>query len=337
MISRDPNIFRKGSAAYLRHEEYRALVDDLRVIVTGRGYWKSDTRGASGFDLVTTQDPFEAGVLGWLLSLWYRAAFQVQVHTDIMSPKYGAESFLTRVRVFIARMVLGRASCVRVVSSRIARSLAEAGIVQESRISVLPILSEANRDSAGESLKERYPQFKHVLLMASRITREKNIELAIRAFKDVLRHYPEAGLVIVGEGPCLPRLKSFVEKNGLSKNVVFEGWKDSLGSYYASADLFLLSSDYEGYGLSLIEAARLGCPIVTTHVGLIGDLLGPSEAGIVPPGDRDAFAKEIIETLGNSELRESRKMRAQSAAQNLPSKETYLNTYRELWTTCGKK
>lgn len=337
MISRDPNIVREGSVPRARFHEYKTLVDDLQVIVIGRGFLKTEWRPFDRFDLVTAQDPFEAGILGLMLSFFYGAELQVQVHTDFLSPYFAKESLVNTLRARIARWVLRKASCVRVVSRRIAESLVRESILLQSQISILPILSEAHVSKEGPSLRERYPQFDPIILMASRITREKNISLAIQAFRGVQSRHPRAGLVIAGSGPELGALRKKVEEDKLSKSVVFEGWSDSLGSYYASADVFLLTSNYEGYGLSLLDAARANASIVTTDVGLAGDLLGPSEAGIVPPGDGGALCAELIRTLGDSELRASRKEKAYKALEKLPSKETYLQRYKELWMTCGKR
>jgi glycosyltransferase involved in cell wall biosynthesis len=100
-------------------------------------------------------------------------------------------------------------------------------------------------------LKEKYPKFETIFLVASRLTREKNIPAAIRAFAG---SNPKAGLVIIGDGPERNKLEAISSSLGLSQRILFEPWQGNLSRYFGSADAFLLPSLYEGYGLTLIEA-----------------------------------------------------------------------------------
>ena len=123
------------------------------------------------------------------------------------------------------------------------------------------------------------------------------------AFKDIIRTHPRVGLVILGDGFEKHMLGQIVSNNGLHGNVVFAGWSDDIVSYYKTADLFLLTSDYEGYGMTLIEAAAAGCPIVTTDVGAVGEIITKDNALVCPVGDKECLAKQIrlaIENKGDA-------------------------------------
>jgi glycosyltransferase involved in cell wall biosynthesis len=89
----------------------------------------------------------------------------------------------------------------------------------------------------------------------------------------VIVDMPQAGLIIVGSGSEADRLTSLVKKHGLEKSVMFEPWADqgTLYSYYKTADLFLVTSLFEGYGMTLVEAHAAGCKIVSTDVGVAGE------------------------------------------------------------------
>lgn len=110
--------------------------------------------------------------------------------------------------------------------------------------------------------------------MASRLTREKNIGLAIEAIREIIKSKPRTGLVIVGSGQESEKLKAKSAKLNLEKNVIFEPWIDqeTLYSYYKTADLFLVTSLYEGYGMTLVEALAAGCPIVSTDIGVAREM-----------------------------------------------------------------
>ena len=73
-------------------------------------------------DVVTVQDPFETGLIGWVIARTSGSAFHVQVHTDFRSPAF-RRSLLNRLRVALARFIIGRADRIRVVSERIKDSI----------------------------------------------------------------------------------------------------------------------------------------------------------------------------------------------------------------------
>lgn len=125
--------------------------------------------------------------------------------------------------------------------------------------------------------------------MASRLTREKNIELALRAFALARKSVLEAGLVVVGDGDEKKRLLNVVRSLGISKAVIFEPWTDDLASYYKTADVFLNTSLYEGYGRTLVEARTAGIPVISTDVGVAYEV-GADVVDLYP----HAVAKAIL-------------------------------------------
>jgi len=172
MISTDRKIFKKGSDVRHRIIEYGQLSDELHVIVfaleklgfkeekLSRNVWIYPTNSSFKFSyitdavrvggnllkgekikkrdtLVSTQDPFETGLAGLRLKKKHNVPLQVQIHTDFLSPYFGLESFINKLRVAIAGHVLPRADCIRVVSERIKASLTKYRL--KSLPQVLPI------------------------------------------------------------------------------------------------------------------------------------------------------------------------------------------------------
>jgi glycosyltransferase involved in cell wall biosynthesis len=96
---------------------------------------------------------------------------------------------------------------------------------------------------------------------------------------------PPVGLVIVGSGSEESELKNLAQKLGIENAVIFEGWQNNLASYYKTCDCFLVTSWYEGYGMTLVEAAAVGTKIVSTDVGIakevVAEVVGyrPEDAG----------------------------------------------------------
>ncbi|MCR4281168.1 MAG: glycosyltransferase [Candidatus Kaiserbacteria bacterium] len=218
-------------------------------------------------DVVSVQDPFEAGITGWIVARCRRIPLHVQVHTDFLSPEYVQHSFLNWIRVLIAGFVLRRASRIRVVSERIKTSL-EKKYNLRVPVAVLPIFVDVElfrNAKAEENLAKRFTEFKNKLLVVSRLEPEKNTALAVRAFAKSAPK--DSCLIIVGEGRERARLVRLAQERGVSNRVFFEGAQAPI-KYYKLANLVLAPSLYEGYGMVIVEALASGIPVLSTDVGI---------------------------------------------------------------------
>ena len=138
-------------------------------------------------------------------------------------------------------------------------------------------------------------------------------------------------LLIVGDGPERQKLESRIQNLELSTNIKIENWTDDLVSYYKTADLFLLTSNYEGYGRTVVEAMAAGLPVIMTDVGIAGELLIDDLDGkVVPVGDIKAFAAAILELEENSVKREEFKLNSLKLLEKWPTKQEYLEKYKRL-------
>ena len=290
--------------------------------------------------LVTVQDPFESGMAGARISRATGLRLHVQIHTDFLSP-YFAFGFLNMLRVRIARRILPKASEIRVVSERIRRSLVRKCRIPEEKISVLPVFVDAEKirrqhPSPLLDLHKKHPQFEFIALVLSRLEPEKNISLALNAFaiatRDPLQR-PDAGLVVVGSGSEEPRLKAEAARLGLNGRIVFLPWTDDPQSFYKTADLLLVPSRYEGYGLTLAESALSGCVALTTDVGIAGDLLVDGKNALVcPASDEKGFAAKLQGFMMSGSVQKAlRQGLAQLDLSSFPSREHYLEAYAKSW------
>lgn len=269
--------------------------------------------------VVSAQDPFESGLAGYLASRRLGVPLQLQVHTDLMSP-YFKKFFMNRVRLFIARLILPRASCVRVVSERIKRSLAPLHL--RAPVSVLPIhtdLSQLALAPRGE-IRSRYREFSHLVLVVSRLEEEKNVVGAVRAFAQVLEKFPHAGLLIVGTGSQKSALQALARALGIEASVRFEGFREP-APYYKDANVLLNASWYEGYGLSIVEALVLHCPVVSTDVGVARE----AGARIAEPQHLGRELADALAAAGEAKLLICP-----------PSEAEYLRAYRQSLRACSR-
>lgn len=284
-----------------------------------------------GNSVITCQDPFESGFAGWRISKKFSLPLHLQIHTDFLSP-YFKTSLLQRFRVALAKFLLPKASAVRVVSKRIADSMEKAGIHLTRKAEILPIFVDKTAlesKNSGANLKEMFPQFKFIILMASRLSEEKRISDAISAFAEVLKKYPQTGLVIAGDGTLRKNLEEKAKKLSIQKSVIFLGWRDDVYTLMKSANMFLSASAYEGYGMSVIEAGLAGCPVLTTDAGLSGDILvHKKNSYICPVNDIMCLRDFILEFIENNESRLIlSQILASDIASATPSKEEYVRRY----------
>ena len=135
-------------------------------------------------------------------------------------------------------------------------------------------------------------------ITVGRLSPEKNQARIIRSFASVCRDFPEAKLIIVGDGPLKLDLMNLATDLGIEGNVEFTGLLNNPYPYVKAADCFVFASEYEGQGLVILEALILRVPVISTRFNVVDAVLKPGDGIIVEPSDQtltDAmklFAKE---------------------------------------------
>ncbi|HXX75354.1 MAG TPA: glycosyltransferase [Nitrospiraceae bacterium] len=134
---------------------------------------------------------------------------------------------------------------------------------------------------------------------------KKGLSVLLEAMNHLLNSTPptDCQLVIVGEGPALPRLQRRCVELGISSSVVFAGVHRHVEEVLPLMDLFVMPSLYEGFGISLIEAMAAHRPVVATEVGGIPEVIVHDQSGlVVAPGDHVALAEALMRLMGDSTL-----------------------------------
>lgn len=143
-----------------------------------------------------------------------------------------------------------------------------------------------------------------VWLHAGRFTAAKNQKMLIEAFAAVAQSHPNAILAIAGEGELETEIKRYASAAGIDSKVIFLGKRDDVPALMASADGFVLSSNWEGLPMVLLEAGMAGLPCVSTDVGSVADAIGDSDL-LAPANDKDRLAQAML-TLTNMEPEQRR-------------------------------
>jgi glycosyltransferase involved in cell wall biosynthesis len=149
------------------------------------------------------------------------------------------------------------------------------------------------------------PQHAPVILGVGRLVPQKRFDLLIEALASDQDALEEWHLVLVGEGPLQAELEQRVAAAGLTGRVHFPGRTPAIGGWYRRADIFALSSDFEGYPNALLEAMARGLAVVATDCETgPADLVEDGVNGLlVPPGDQRALAEALVRLAGDRDLR----------------------------------
>ncbi|MDB5264439.1 MAG: hypothetical protein JWN64_10 [Parcubacteria group bacterium] len=347
-VSNDPTVFDPASPTRLRMKEYAQAIGELYIIspahtkveihegnlhLFGIKAMKLFAPGAvarkarqlvqtMGIDVVSAQDPFEYGMAALKAVRGTAVKLHIQVHTDFLSPWFvhagGFRSrkvpmpYLNRIRRHMAKRVLMKANGIRAVSKRVADSLVSKYGNRIPVPSVIPI-------SVPATLPIAVPlpplPFTFVFITVGRLEAEKRIEDIIDALARIAPLYPSIGLVVVGDGRERHKLEHLAQALHIKDRVVFLGWRnDSLG-IIRSAHAYIQASAYEGYGRTLIEAALARIPIITTDVGIVGEVFnGYEDVLSAPPADPAALSVQMRGILEDSAARISMVMNAERKA-----------------------
>lgn len=146
----------------------------------------------------------------------------------------------------------------------------------------------------------------HLLVgMISYLRDYKGHRYLVEAATKVLKQYPAAAFLIVGEGPEEQNIRAQIERLGLTADVRMLGFRDDLLDVFRSLNLFVIPT-VEGDTIPqvLMQALAIGLPVVSTTTGSIPDVVAEGESGfLVPPRDPDALADRIVRLLQDAELR----------------------------------
>jgi glycosyltransferase involved in cell wall biosynthesis len=363
LVSNDPKVLDEQSFAFARMKAYAKHVDELHIVMRFESTFtkRSDniiihavksTKPMMFFvlppaiqkiirtkniEFVSAQDPFEFGLIALIGTHKTKAKLTIQLHTDYLS-KWFTASFpmgkVNIVRQIIASYVLPRACNIRVVSKRIKDSLIKKFGTNIVEPDILPIAVERTIKRGKVGGKE------NVLVSVSRLEEEKRVEDTIRAFATTRITRPEWKLKILNEGRKSKALRALTASLGIADAVEFVGYQREPQTYIDDAEIFIQTSSYEGYGMALIEAALIGTPIITTNVGVVGEILhNGTDILSAPVGDVEELAKHMETLMGDRGLRQELAGHAHASASRLAKyfDDTYAREVTDVLTTTKER
>ena len=271
----------------------------------------------------------DASAIGFLACLWRTGAYDVlHAHNGRMAfhaalarlvagrgSLVATQHFLTPARAERRGMARRVGQCLHSFTGRfidrqiaISRAVADAMLArQEVPLAKLRMVHNGIHDPrllplfAKEETRRRFdvPESARLIVCLARLEPEKGLDTLVDAMKEVVDRLPEAYCLIAGRGKLEEQLQARIEATA-STNVRLLGFVEDSLSLLLAADLCVLPSVAEPFGLSLVEAMALAVPVVSTRAGGPVEIVREGEAGfLVPPGKPKELAAAILAVLKN--------------------------------------
>jgi glycosyltransferase involved in cell wall biosynthesis len=269
-------------------------------------------------------------VIAILAGLLSRSRTRIVVSDHaILSAQYGG-SWRTMAQLKATTRLLYLLADTRIcVSEGAAEDLSRISGLSRNSFAVIhnPISQPPLPINSSPAVEQLWPGANRRILTVGALKLVKNHALLIRAFAIFARKH-EASLMILGEGEERSALERLAQDLGVADRIALPGFADDPWPFYASADLFVLSSDHEGFGNVLVEAMLAGLPVVSTDCpsGPREILDGGRFGALSPVGDAGALGQAIEEGLARPIAPETLRRRAEELLAGS------LETYGEIMT-----
>jgi glycosyltransferase involved in cell wall biosynthesis len=198
---------------------------------------------------------------------------------------------------------------IMAVSNYTAKSIINEYQISSKKVAVVPNAVDTKRFNPNvdcREVRERLSLLSEpIVLYVGKLDYHKGVEYLIKGFASVVKDFPDAKLVIVGDGPTRKNTEYLLDTYKLRNSVIFIGRvsDEDLPKYYAASDLVVLPSLMEGFGIVLLEAMACGKPCVATKVGGTEEAVVNNETGlIVPPADQNSIYNAIRTLLLDKNL-----------------------------------
>jgi glycosyltransferase involved in cell wall biosynthesis len=239
----------------------------------------------------------------------------------------------------IERQILNRAAAVHFTSQQERQEAAELGMNERGMVLPMGIdLDAFGRLPAPGWLQERAPHLagRKVVLFLSRLDPKKGLDILLPAFAKVRAQRSDVALIIAGdgEGGFVSGLHAEAVRLGIDADVFWAGFLDGAEKLaaFAAADLFVLPSYSENFGVAAVEAMACGLPvIISNRVGIHGEVAAAG-AGLVVPCQMEAVAAAMLLLIADLNIRRNLALSAKRLAWNQFSLQTMTARLVELYT-----
>lgn len=251
---------------------------------------------------------------------------------------------LGKIKTFFKKSLLKRVTKIIAISNENVRTLNQLYPQQKNKITMIHNgiditwwQSQFLRFTDEDRKKIKEDLFKAqndtlIIICVAELHERKGQESLIKAIPKVVSQFPNIKLVLVGEGPNRHVLEKLVEKLNISEHVVFTGRQKEIPQLLKSADIFVLPSKREAFGLVLLEAMISGLPVVASKTGGIPEIIKDEKNGILFEAENfEELADDLVNLIGNPEKRLSLAIAGQKIVQEKFYAKTMAENYEKVY------
>ena len=279
-------------------------------------------------DIVHTHTA-KAGVIGRITAL-LAVPKAKRVHTFHGHLLHGYFSpTKTKLVIWIERLLAFITDAILTVGNQVKVDLLASKIGTSSKMFVtfpgLSVRTNSNRDNLRKNLS--IPADEIVLIYVGRLTKIKRPDRLVNSFNLAAKLNNKIRLLIIGDG----ELRNDLKKLAGDLKVNFLGWRTDVYDLMNASDIAILTSDNEGMPITLIEAAHLGLPSISTEVGSVADVIINGRTGYLTPLDDSEIAQRITQLASSVELRNEFGKAAKEYAKNNFSVDAMIDFHKSLY------
>jgi glycosyltransferase involved in cell wall biosynthesis len=282
---------------------------------------------AQRIDLVHTHD-YKADLYGYMAARWARRPVFATCHL------WFSATLSHRIYSDLDRLVLRHFDGVIGVSPPIGSTLHRAWVPQRkvaviaNGIDFAPFLSVEDGSSGREFGDEL------TIGIVGRLVRQKGHPIFFAAARGILKRFPGARLVVIGEGRDRQQLDTLALELGIAGSVYFAGHRDDMARAYAGLDLMVMPSLDEGLPMALLEAMAAKRAVIASAVGAVPEVIEHGQNGwLVKPGNADDLEQAMLSLLSDPPLRQRMAQNARQSVTRFSSDRmarNYLDFYQRM-------
>jgi len=282
-------------------------------------------------DIVHTHTS-KAGVLGRIAAISLRNNISI-VHTYHGHHLYGYFSkLIVHVVVLIERLISFKTNLIIADSTQVMVDLKKVKVGSKNIWRVIPPgIRSLNIMSRGDARREiNIEENVFIICWIGRFAEIKNPMLALTSYNQLPSEVRNtSSMIMIGEGNLMPECKEYSEKNNL--NVIFPGWESNIGPYLAAANILLITSKNEGFGMVIAEAGFFSVPSLSTDVGGVREFIEDGVNGILVQANPVDIASKIM-TL-SSDLRKVTQLGVMARKTTLEkfTVETFVDAHKKVY------
>ncbi|MBI4845538.1 MAG: glycosyltransferase family 4 protein [Candidatus Omnitrophica bacterium] len=308
------------------------LFFDLKALIELYQIFKKEK-----FDIVHTHTA-KAGILGRLAARL--AGIKVIVHTSHGHNFYGYFGSLMSKIIILAEKAASAITDKIITLTRLeADDLARYRVALKKKIVVVETAVEMKQERIiDENIRglKRFgldlPARALLVAMVARLEPIKGVEYFVNAAVNYCKRFNNVFFYCIGDGSLREFLQKKIDETGFNKNIFLIGWKDNPLEFMAVMDIVALASLNEAVGLVLIEAQKLGIPVVATRVGGIPEIVQDGISGIlVDAANSDHLLGAMEELINNGEKRKKMAEQAYESMQNRFTPENFVKNVNEVY------